>query len=180
MLIQIVSVEQGQPPAGKKYQILEVAYKDDQGKIAGKKILSFSHPTVFNTLKVAQAGEKYDVTNTKEGDYWNWTAIKKYETTGESPRKSGDITETTTYKAYEKAGMANDRYETKEERAARQLLICKQSSLAQAVATLAVGSKSVSPDAVIELANKYLDWVTSTEPKDPVQELVDMRDDFPD
>jgi hypothetical protein len=179
MLIQIVSVEQGQPPAGKKYQILEVAYKDDQGKIAGKKILSFSHPTVFNTLKAAQAGEKYDVTNTKEGDYWNWTAISK-ASAGQATAMQTAAQEKTSTQQY--AAQSNDRYETKEERAARQVMIVKQSSLAQAVATLSVnpGKDKLQVEDVLQVAETYSAWVLSEDKKDPVQELVDMRDDFPE
>jgi hypothetical protein len=180
LIIQIVSVEQGSVPAGKKYQVLEVAYKDDQGKIAGKKILSFSHPTVFNTLKAAQAGEKYDVTSTKEGDYWNWTDISK--ATGATIPAGAMQESTAATKTQAFAQNANDRYETKEERAARQVMIVKQSSLAQAVATLSVnsGKDKLQVEDVLKVAETYADWVLGEGKKDPVQELVDMRDDFPE
>jgi hypothetical protein len=176
LIIQIVSVEQGSVPAGKKYQVLEVAYKDDQGKIAGKKILSFSHPTVFNTLKAAQAGEKYDVTSTKEGDYWNWTAISK--ATGVAA--PADVVSTGKTATQTFAAQSNDRYETKEERNKRQSMICKQSSLAQAVATLKTDKATPDKANVLVLAQEYYNWVVAEDKKDPVQELIDMEDNLPD
>jgi hypothetical protein len=178
MLIQIVSIEQVAPPAGKKYNILEVAYKDESGRVSGKKILSFNYPLVFNTLKAAQGGEKYDVKSVKEGDYWNWVEITKATGAG-TPADVASVGKTATQTF---AQGANDRYETKEERAARQVMIVKQSSLAQAVATLSVnpGKDKLQVEDVLQVAETYADWVLGSTKKDPVQELIDMDNDLPD
>lgn len=178
MLIQIVSVEQGQVPAGKKYKMIEVAFKGEDGKVAGKKIMDFSYPTVYNTLKAASQGDKFDVTTVKEGDYWNWSAIKKAEgNTGGGGLGAVGVAGTAQSPTQSYAASSNDRYETKEERLARQKYIIRQSSLSTAVETLAVGSKGVDPDKVVELARKYEAYVFET---NPIQELMDMSDDLPE
>ena len=175
MIITIVSVEQGQVPAGKKYKMIEVAYKGEDGKIAGKKVMDFSYPTVYNTLKAASQGDKFEVTAVKEGDYWNWSEIKKVDGAASPVAVTGGSTEGNRTQAF--AAGANDRYETKEERQARQKYIIRQSSLSTAVETLAVGSKTVDPDKVVELARKYEAYVFET---NPIQELMDMNNDLPD
>jgi hypothetical protein len=174
MLIQIVSIEQVAPPAGKKYNILEVAYKDESGRVSGKKIISFNYPLVFNTLKAAQGGEKYDVKSVKEGDYWNWVEITKATGAG-TPADVASVGKTATQTF---AQGANDRYETKEERNKRQSMICKQSSLAQAVATLKTDKAAPDKANVLALAQDYYDWVVAEDKKSPVQELIDMQDDL--
>lgn len=175
MLITIVSVEQGQVPAGKKYKMVEVAYKGEDGKIAGKKVMDFSYPTVYNALKAASQGDKFEITAVKEGDYWNWSEIKKAEGAASPVTATGGSGEGNRTQAF--AASSNDRYETKEERQARQKYIIRQSSLSTAVETLAVGSKTVDPDKVVELARKYEAYVFET---NPIQELMDMEDDLPD
>lgn len=166
MIITIINVSDVQ--AVKKYFTLEVNYKDDNGTTKGKKLMSFTYPLVFNTLKTAKQGEVYEVKNVKEGEFWQWTEATKVE---------GGAASVAPSKTKEFAAASNDRYETKEERAARQTLIVRQSSLSSAVATLTVGSKAVDPDAVINLAKKYEAYVFSS---DPIQELIGMSDDLPD
>lgn len=69
-------------------------------------------------------------------------------------------------------------YPTKDEREATQNHIIRQSSLAQAVATLAIGGKAVKPADVLAVANEYVDWVKF---KPTGQEaLQEMENDFPD
>ena len=176
MIITVVSVEPGSVPAGKKYQMLEVAYKDEGGKVAGKKVLSFNYPLVFNTLKAASQGEKYDVTLKKEGDYWNWVEIKKAEgSSSENAKAEGSSSNTKQF-----AAQAKGNYETAEERATRQVMIIRQSSLSTAVATLGAGAKSaLDPENVIAVAKKYEEYVLSKEPEDPVKALQEMDDDLP-
>jgi hypothetical protein len=50
MLINIIDVAQPQTSTnrnGRQYQSLEVTYKDDQGRVSSKKLMSFSNPEVF-------------------------------------------------------------------------------------------------------------------------------------
>jgi hypothetical protein len=50
-------------------------------------------------------------------------------------------------------------YETKEERAARQVMIVRQSSLSNAVSTLSVGAKHLTPSEVVAVAKEYERYV---------------------
>ena len=167
MLITIVNVSE--PQAVKKYFTIEVAYKNDKGQVQGKKLMSFTYPLVYSTLKGAQAGETYDVTLVKEGDFWNWTAASKVE------GGSQEVAQQTKTQAF--AQGSQDRFETKEERLARQRYIVRQSSLSTAVETLAVGSKTaLDPNAVIAVARQYEEFVFGT----GVQGIIDMQDDLPE
>ena len=140
-------------PAGKNYSVAEVIFKMN-GETKTKKIMSFVNPAVFNTIKDAQRGEEYNITQEKDQQgYWQWTSIKKGA--GDEPTQTAAASTRTA------ASSTGRDFETKDERAERQRLIVRQSSLAQSIATLSVGSKT-APDtaAVLELAEKYVAWVT--------------------
>lgn len=68
-------------------------------------------------------------------------------------------------------------YPTAEERTKTQNHIIRQSSLAQANATLAVGSKGVNPDDVLALAEKYVAWVKNE--KTGMEAIAELEDDIP-
>lgn len=171
MNITIVTVGAPQPVPGKKYQTMEVAYKDQTGKVAGKKLMSFTYPLVFNALKGAQQGDSFEVKNEKIGEYWNWTEAVKVEGGAASVETS------TPSKTQAFTQQSNDRYETKEEREKRQVMIVRQSSLSNAVATLAVGGKSaLDPSKVIGVAQEYESYVLGK----GVQGIIDMESDLPD
>lgn len=74
-------------------------------------------------------------------------------------------------------------YETKEERAARQVSIVRQSSLSNAIATLTVGSKAaLKVEEVLEVAQQYVDFVDAGNAKKVVEkghEFDDLQDDIP-
>lgn len=155
MIITIINVGAPQAVPGKKYSTIEVAYKDEQGRVQGRKLMSFSAPTVFNTVKNLVSGDKADVTLTKEGEYWNWTNIRKLEegeaapvATSAAPSKTESFAQSST-----------NRYETAEERAARQRLIVRQSSLSNAIDVLSVGAKAVKKEDVLTLAEEFTAWV---------------------
>jgi hypothetical protein len=64
-------------------------------------------------------------------------------------------------------------YETKEERAKRQVYIIKQSSLSAATALMTPGAKTaLDPKAVIETAQLLTDWVLEQQPTD--EEIGDI------
>lgn len=175
MLVKVVSVNREDIPNknGKgTYGKLTVAYRNDQGKLAEKPLLSFTNPAVFKAFERAQAGDEINVKSEKVGDYWNWTGIladgETASVSTQAPASGGTVTRVT-----------GSNYETKEERALKQRYIVKQSSISAAVAILTVGAKS-APNAkdVIALADEFVDYVFS----DDTKELsVDFGvDDFPD
>ena len=153
-VITIVNVDV-QTPAGKRYQMAEVIYKQD-GETKTKKIMSFANPGVFAVVKEAKSGEQYTITQEKDqNNYWQWTSISK----------GGSVGETTTAAqaapARKESSYTGRDFESKEERAERQRLIVRQSCLAQAVATLSAGVKSPPTVAdVLSTADQYVAWVT--------------------
>lgn len=166
-LIQIQEVTTERVAKGRGgYNVANVVYTDG-GKNFTKKIMSFSNPAVYETISKAQAGEQYDVTVTKEGEYYNWTKIVKAgaasPTSAGSTPNSGRVT--------------GSNYETADERKLKQLYIIRQSSIANAIEYL---SKNPRPDRVfssvtdvLEIAQDFVDFVYGE------KDLVEMDSDLP-
>ena len=149
MLINILSVTIETVPTAKgSYQKASVAYKDDKGKVTGKNIVSFIYPKVWEVISKAVGGERYDVTNEKIGENWNWTAITKLGE-GEVPAA----------KAPTSTPAGKSTYETPEERAIKQVYIVRQSSISSAIA-YATGVKAVkSVDDLLNIAKSFENYV---------------------
>ena len=77
--IEVIAVTSSTKPTAKgSYIQLDVAYKRvDNGKVEGKKIMSFTHKEVFAALKDANNGSRFTVTSEKVGEYWQWTGVTK-------------------------------------------------------------------------------------------------------
>jgi hypothetical protein len=132
------------------YDVAIVNYGDDKVK----KIMSFANPAVFAAVQKLE-GKEVEITVTKNGQFFEWAAINEL---GASTGNSTGNTKSPTA-----GGTTGWQGETKEERGTRQVLIVKQSSLSAAVGTLAPGSKAaLDPNEVLELAQKYTDWVFDT------------------
>lgn len=159
MLINIIDVGTPNTHAaknGRSYQSIEVTYKGDNGQTATKKLMSFSNPSVFNHIKGLAKGDQVNVTTTKDDNgYWQWTAIGGDATTPVQTQASAPLTG---------GRVTGSNYETKEERAARQVYIVRQSSISAAISALTVGAKS-SPtaDSVIALAKQFESYVFDKE-----------------
>jgi len=172
MLINIIDVGQPNTHAaknGRSYQSLEVTYKDEGGKTTTKKLMSFSNPSVFNHIKSLTKGDQVNVVTAKDANgYWQWTGIGGDEQVAEQPAKQSATPTRVT----------GSNYETKEERAARQVLIVRQSSVASAVAALAIGAKSSPSSAdVIKYAKEIESYVFGQ--AQTLDELADDLDDIP-
>lgn len=145
MRIKVNSVSQEQKD--KKFSFVEVAYESD-GKAQSKKIFSFN-TGVYEDVKKAQAGEVYDVKLEKDRNgYWVWKEMHKAEATATGGHMSTP------------SSTRSSTYETPEERARRQILIVRQSSLAQAVA-VAVHFPDGPTDtpSILKLATDFEEWV---------------------
>ena len=154
MIIEIIDV--GSPESVKtgkgQYQTLQVSFKNEQGQVQGKKLMSFSNPTVFKDIQGYAKGDRVDVLTVKEGDYWQWKSIDKE---GEAPPRAAAPAST--------GGggkVIGSNYETAEERARRQVYIIRQSSLGTAVELL--GSGAAVAD-VINTAKQFEAYVFSKE-----------------
>lgn len=169
MLIEIINVEREDKPSsnGKgTYGMLTVAYRSN-GKVAEKKVMSFTNPGVFKALEKANKGDSLEVTTVKneKTGYWDWTAVNQGGAAVAQP-------------AQQATRVTGSNYETKEERALKQKYIVKQSSLSAAVAVLTVGAKTPpAPDDVIALADKFVDYVFNTDAMDAVADS--LNDDIP-
>ena len=175
--IEVLSVSKNKFP---KYEQLEVAYKNlADGKVNGKKLMSFVYPEVFKALDGSQAGVKFDIVLEKEVskkdgmEYWQW--VKASVSNATSPQKDSASTS--------KANVApKSNYETSEERAARQRLIVRQSSLSNAVDLLGVGA---TVESVLQVAEIFTEFVFETGPKvkdlpfDINHPFANMEDDIP-
>lgn len=152
MQITVLSVEVSTPP-GKKYQVAEVAYKDHEGKVSGKKIMSFVNKDVFNQVSKAKGGDVFDVTLAKDdAGYWQWTSITAL---------TGITTNTNAPKAN---ASPKSTYETPEERAQKQVYIVRQSSLTNAIALAnATGDKLATPESIIAVAKQFEAYVFDVE-----------------
>jgi hypothetical protein len=112
--------------------------------------MSFKNPEIFKKVQ-EMIGQTVEVESVKDGDYWNWKSVSTTESAGTSGAVSSPTPATR---------VTGSNYETREERAKRQVLIVKQSSLSAAVATLTPGAKAaLDPQAVMDLAQKFADWV---------------------
>jgi hypothetical protein len=157
----------GTSKTGKPYGILEVAYKQD-GQVKGKKLFEFKCKEICKVLGQASPGSEFTIVQEKEGEYWEWKTISS------GTASSADAATTSATPASHfpsKPASTGGNWETKEERAVKQVLIVKQSSLSQAVSTLKTDKAAADPDAVIALAQKYTNWVIG-EDKPAAAEVV--------
>lgn len=174
MLVKVVSVNREDVPNknGKgTYGKLTVAYRNDQGKLAEKPLLSFTNPAVFKAFESANPGDEINVKSEKVGDYWNWTGLLA----------EGEVSQSTTAPTSNNTATrpTGSTYETKEERALKQRYIVKQSSISAAVSILTVGAKSApSTKDVIALADEFVDYVFSDDTKKLTADF-DVDNDVP-
>lgn len=171
--IEVINIQSVSKPTAKgSYIQLDVAYKRlDNGKVEGKKIMSFTNKAVFSALQAAGQGSQLTITSEKNENsgYWDWTAVETAGTATESPQAASSQA-----KAYV---APKSTYETPEERAKRQVLIVRQSSLSAAIDTLKTDKKALDPNEVLALAASYVDWVFEKDQPDFVDTGFDNMDD---
>lgn len=132
-----------------KYKLAEVAYKDAAGKVTSKKLMSFTYPDVYKAFTDAKQGNVFQVeTQKNDKGYIDWISVATGGAASAAPAaRSGNATPKSTY-------------ETAEERAVRQVLIVRQSSLSNAVEFLALNPKKVpTPQEVVEVAKFFESYV---------------------
>ena len=188
MQIEIVANPINTVPTAKgSHQVIELAYKNKsfQDKLEGKKVMSFTNKEVFEKLKSASFGDVFNVSRVKnDKGFWDWTAVSTGESGGDVPSTStGSTVAANTVKTGNVVPKSN--YETAEERAARQVLIVRQSSISSAV-DLAVANKVKDPKEVIAIAKQFEAYVFGKDADVPTEALEatgnffeDMEDDLP-
>lgn len=162
--IKIISVvnEDNVTKKGEPYTALVITYKNlTFDKVEQKKVMPFGESrNVKDALEGAAVDSEWTITRVKNGQYWNWTEASA-GVSGNS--KGGSMGSNNSSPVPSKANYTRD-FESREERARRQVLIVRQSSLSAAVATLSTNAKSaLKPDDVIALAEKYNEYVFGAE-----------------
>lgn len=150
---------------GKPYQIAELAYKNNtfQGKVEGFKVTSYMK--AYADIAAAQIGDTFDVTVEKgQSGYNEWTTAHKAVPGASVPAGIPSKASTPYTEPPIKAASSFGRdFETKEERAKKQVYIVRQSSIANAVAMLTAGAKSAPKvDDVLAVARELESYVLAT------------------
>lgn len=177
MKIQVLDVKTSTKTSvtGKPYQNVEIAFKNiDQGKVESKNLTEYSK--VFKQVAEAIVTKFYDVATEKDAKgYWQWTSF----TLGEPAEAPSAPTSFKPDPAKANA-VPKSNYETADERAARQVLIVKQSCLAQSVAYYnhpSFAKQNITEEHVLNIAQVFVDWVFS-EKKAEVTNLFNVPNDL--
>jgi hypothetical protein len=136
--------------------------------------MSFSNPSVFKAAGSWNKGDTVEIVTQKDdAGYWQWTGI------GEAGASAPQQSAAPAASSGGATRVTGSNYETKEERAARQVLIVRQSSLSVAVQALLAGAKT-PPHAgdIITLAKELESYVFDEGQKLP-PEITDLVDDIP-
>lgn len=159
------------PTAKGSYQVCELAFKNKsfQNKVEGKKIMSFAEKEAFAKLSTATTGSVYTVSRAKDDKgYWKWVNVTEGESEG---------TPSTYSPGAEPKASPKSTYETPEERAMRQVMIAKQSSLDRAIQLLTLqGNTKASASDVMIVAQQFVDYVLGKTEAPPF-ESTGLNDD---
>lgn len=158
--MQISVIDVGQPTThagnnGRSYQMIEVAYKNESGQIQQKKLFSFRNPDVFKEAQTWEKGQAVHVQAEKnDKGYWEWIGLgEAAANSSPAPQSSKPSNASTTTR------VTGSNYETKEERAARQVMIVRQSSISSAVSALTASNNVPSSEDILSLAKQFEDYV---------------------
>jgi hypothetical protein len=161
---------------GKPMQVLEVAYKNltFQGKVESKKLFDFGvQADSFKTLATATPTTIFDVEVVKNtAGYNDWVKVTK-GTVAQPAADAGATSSAGRGNSSASTAPAKGNWETPEERAKKQVYIIRQSSLANAVATLSVGAKTAPKrEDIIELAKYFEGYVLDSCTRNSCQEVA--------
>lgn len=188
MIIEFINASFEQVPGKganqKGYGKALVTFKGDRG-VKTQTVLSFANPMVYAALEGLKQGDKIDVVLSKNASgFWQWESLTPAGSSSntEAPPSAPSSASTTYAPSNSKPTTYAARdYETKEERAQRQALIVRQSSLSNAISVLTTGSKVLPtvPD-VFALAEQFVGWVYDAPKPEPAGSgFDDMDNDIP-
>lgn len=160
MQIEIINVAVTQVPTAKgSYGRAEVTYKNKsfQDKVESKPIMDFSAKDVYNVLKDAKFGDVFTIAREKnDKGFWDW---KKIVTGDEGAMFNEEEKKGISSMATPANTSPRSTYETADERAARQVLIVRQSSVSSAIAALKTEKVQLDANAIIDLARELEAYV---------------------
>lgn len=162
--IQEVTIDNG--GAGKnKWQKATVTYTHN-GQNRKQTVMSFSNPAVFAYVSKIQHPVSVNVTVTKNAKgYDEWAAVEPANNEAVGMAQQGFLKAAG---APSGGKMVGSNWETPEERAKRQLMIVRQSSISNAIEFLKLDPRD-APEAPVEtvlaIAQNFVDFVYGTEEK---------------
>lgn len=144
---------------GGDYPAWQLIYTTPEGRV--EKLVKHMNslkfvPGLRSSLEGLEKNDDVTITLEKKGQFNEVTAITKGITSTPSVSGAGTTTK-----------VIGSNYETKEERAARQRLIVRQSSITAALAFL--GGKPGDINKVLETAEQFCDWVFEVKPDKEVE-----------
>jgi len=183
--IEIIDVSPAEEVKGAKstYKTTQVAFKDETGKVDGKKLLSFKGENVFAQVLRLQRGDKVTVAKEKDAQgYWQWIGINSGSAES-APAKGAVVDSPAPARANPVSGNGTGRvtgsnYETAEERKVKQRYIVRQSSISAAL-TFAELTKMPKPsiDSILDVAKEFESYVFGDNV--PNEAVINMPDDIP-
>lgn len=162
------------------YTLLTINFRDSTGKVASRNIMSFIAKEVFNAFQDAKQNEIFEVEEgTNEKGYKEFTSAKSTGSFDQGNPVSGPHNTATG------SPTPKSNYETSEERANRQVLIVRQSSLSTAVDYIkAVGNTKAKVSDIITIAKQLEGYVFGVSVNDKVESAVkaiqSQRDEMDD
>lgn len=137
MQFNIEVVERSDPKEAKNnrggvYNKIDVIYKKD-GKVEAKSLADFANKEIWDDLLALQKGDVKTVTVEKNANgYWEWKSVGEASAEEQKPTQAASNTDAAAKKGTGKVLGSN--YETPDERAKRQVMIVRQSSISNAIA----------------------------------------------
>lgn len=176
LIIEVLSSTVTTVPTAKgSYQVCELAFKNKsfQDKVEGKKIMSFAEKEAFTALSNASMGSIFTVARAKDDKgYWKWQTVTAGANAGAAAPAAGTF-QTTGGSMTNATPKSN--YETADERAARQVMIVRQSSISNAVALLKTEKHTPTTEEVLAVAKQFENFVFGKS-NDP---FADLDEDVP-
>ena len=157
MRVKIVNVDVEKVSNGKtSYSKAAVTYLYD-GQARTQNIMSFTNPAIFKAVQ-EKVGQDVEISITKNAKGYNeWASLD--EAGAAAGIQSPQATPPSSSAPPSTTRVSGSNYETKEERAAKQIYIVKQSSLSSAIALSEANKAKASPEEVIAVAQKFVDFV---------------------
>lgn len=166
--LQVISVSPVQhvPTERGGYNVLEIAFKDiEKGKVEGKKLVDFSNPELFKRATSLEPGARIAVTIEKEAgrdgrEFWQWKDISTAPEGDAGPVTSAPQGKAVGTGAVGTAGrVTGSNYETPAERAQRQVLIVRQSSVTAALKYVEQTGQDASLAEILDIAEQLKEYV---------------------
>lgn len=138
-------------------------YLNERGETKTWTLRSFTNPSVFKTLSESAPGTTYEITTTKnDKDFTEWSSATVVDSKAAPAPRSAPQTSRSTY-------------ETPEERAVKQRLIVRQSSLSNAIDVQKASGSAIALPELLSLAEDLYEWVY----KAPEVGVADISEDIP-